>query len=160
MTLTQFIKLFPQLEPPLTITEESIFTFSKKNKLINQDAIQTYFSTIEKDFDGEAEDLEYVPCFRLSINDNYHSLVYWRARTLCYEYFLINIDKKGNLLDRRLVGGLIAQKGSLLRMALSIDINHIFYVAVSMTDEQDSKTEATSQTYSLEMFPDGTIVSS
>jgi hypothetical protein len=160
MTLTQFIKLFPKLEPPLTITEESIFAFSKKNKLINQDAIQTYFSTIEKDYDAEAEDLEYVPCFRMAISDDFHSLVYWRARTLSYEYFLINIDKKGNLLDRRLVGGLIAQKGSLLRMALSIDINHIFYIAASLTDQKDDKAEADTQTYSLEIFPDGTIISS
>ncbi len=159
MTLTQFIKLFPNLEPPLTLTEESIFEFSKRNKLINEEMARSFFNTIEEDFATD-DDREYVPCFRLSISEEYHSLVYWRAKALNYEYYLINLNKKGELLDRRLIGGLIATKDSILRMATSIDINNVIYIVASLSDQDGHIDELETQTYSLETLPDGSIISS
>ena len=159
MNLTQFVRLFPILEPPLTLTEESIFTFSKENKLINPETAQTYFSQFEKDYD-EGDDIEYVPCFRLSISDKYHSLVYWRASALNYEYYLVNINKKGEMLDRKLISGVIVQSESILRLVVSIDVNYIFFIAGSIADDSDRSSATPTETYSLEVFPDGTIVSS
>ena len=159
MNLTQFIRLFPVLEPPLTLTDESIFAFSKKNKLINTETAVQYFGSFEKDFD-ESEDIEYVPCFRLNISDDFHSLIYWRASALNYEYFLVNLDKKNKVLDRKLIGGLIAKNDSILRLVVSIDINYIFFIAGSMANDDDKEAATDVETYSLEIFPDGTIVSS
>ncbi len=159
MNLISFLKLFPVIAPPLTLTDESIFAFSKKNKLINQETALEVMSKLEPDFD-EQEDREYVPCCALEVSDEFHTLIYWRASTLNYEYYVINLDKKGQLLDRRLIAGLIAQEGTVVRMYVSIDINLIFYIAAHAVDEQRVAQTEDAQTYSLEILPDGSIITS
>ena len=160
MKLNQFLALFPKIDPPLTITDESIFAFSKKNKLINLETANRIMSELETDYD-EAEEREYIPCFQLHLSDEFYSLVYWRASALSYEYYLVNLDKKGQLLDRRLVAGIVAEDDSVVRMYLSIDVNQIFYIAAQLSDDgQELVDKNDTQTYSLEVLPDGSIITS
>ena len=158
MNLTKFIQRFPTLEPPLTLTEDSVFSFSKHNKLINREMANQFFSEYEIDY-IDSEDTEYIPCFRFQISDDFHTLVYWRASALQYEYYLITVDKRGKLLDRKLIGGIVGQEAGLLRMVTSIDINYIIYVVASLTGIEVAD-ETQSQSYSLEILPDGSIISS
>lgn len=157
MTLTNFVQLFPLLEPPITLTDESIFSFSKSNKLINVETANQFMTDFEPDYD-EALDREYIPCLRLAISEEFHSLVYWRAAAMNYEYYLINVDKRGKLLSRRLIGGLVAKEDSFVRLAVAVDSNFIFYIAAQHADDTDQTPD--SQTFSLEVLPDGSIVSS
>ena len=158
MTYSQFLALFPNLEPPLTLTEDSIFAFSKHNKLISPETARQFFEQFESDY-VDNDEVEYIPCFSLSLSGEFHTLIYWRASTLLYEYYLITINKQGQLIDRRLIGGLLSKNNGLLRMVTSIDINCIFYIVASLVNTSaDEKSE--SQSYSLEILPDGTIISS
>lgn len=165
MNLTDFVQLFPLIEPPITMTDESIFALSKNNKLINLDVADQFMSTFEPDYEAGLE-REYIPCVRLALSDEFHSLIYWRAAALNYEYYLINVDKRGKLLSRRLIGGLIAKDDTFVRLAVSVDANYIFYVAAQLidgpSDVGDSIHAETldAQTFSLEVLPDGSIVTS
>lgn len=128
--------------------------------MINLETANNIMSQYEPDYDEEM-DREYVPCFQLKLGDEFYSLVYWRASALNYEYYLVNIDKKGKLLDRRLIAGLIAENNSIVRMFVSIDINNIFYIAANLvSDKEDFSESKDAQTYSLEILSDGSIISS
>ncbi len=152
--LKEFIALFPVLEVPLTITEESIIHFSKANKIVSQQFYPAIKAWEQEEYLDEEDDLEFIACCRLELDARYTTLIYWRGQSLRYEYFVVNLDAKGKLLDRRLIAGLVMKDDTTLRMVVSIDINGIFYIS-SGVEGQDVTTS-----HAIELADDGTFISS
>lgn len=158
MTLNQFIALFPLLEPPFTLTDESIFSLSRENRQINSETAHQHIAAWEPDY-VEDDETEYIPCMRLDIQKDIISLIYWRAKALSYEYFLVNLDKTGQMIDRRLIGGLVAKDDQIVRIYVSVDADYIFYVA-AQHDTHHSDPSTSAETYALEVMPTGEIIAS
>lgn len=98
------LEQFPELELPLTFTDDTVRTISKETPPLSPRVIEQYIIPIEP---GQPNELtEFVACLRLPEADNYAGLVYWRADLAQYHYTLVTIDlKTQELIDRIVIAG-------------------------------------------------------
>lgn len=98
-TFGQFLKKFPEIDLPITLTEESHLEFSRRNSPLPQEMIHEFIHTIEQsDFD---EFTEFIPCVKLPKTDGFHAIIYWRAGLMDYEYTLATFTEKGQFIEKK-----------------------------------------------------------
>ncbi|MBT8231914.1 MAG: hypothetical protein HKO66_13540 [Saprospiraceae bacterium] len=156
-SLEKLVSLFPEIAPPITISEESVIAFSSKNKPISLDLMDEYFSV----WDQIDEFTEMVPCFQLNISDGYYALVYWKGSLLTYEYILITLDKNNTLISKKVIAGTISNGQTIKKSVATIDEEYCIYTAVGEQDVSIRNYIPTnSSAFKFEIEPDGTISSS
>lgn len=152
---SDFLEFFPEVELPVTLTEESAVNFSAINKAISLEAIDQFIIPHEAEHD---ELTEYVPCFRLPDTGNIHAIVYWKAGVLNYEYKLITYDKNAELIDGKVIAATITNGESIVRTVATIDPDWIIHSVVG-EQKLDSRTPNTaSKAFNLEMLATGEII--
>ncbi len=151
-----FRTYFPEIELPITITEDSTIEFSKFNKPIAQYLIESIIIPIEgADID---EYTEFTPCFQLPSTDDYYALVYWKGGLLLYEYILVTFDKSGNLISRKVISGTRVENEKVIQSVCNIDDDLIIHIIVG-GQEQDAQYDAqSSQAMSMEILTSGDII--
>lgn len=155
-SLVQLLDIFPEITPPITISEDSAVSFSSKNKPISLELIQEYF-TVWDNFD---EYTEILPCFQLNV-PNYFGLVYWKGSLLSYEYILLILSKDGTLISKKVIAGTISNGQTIKKSVATIDENLSIYTMVGEQDVSDLSYNPThSSAYKFEIEVDGTISSS
>ena len=155
-----FLNKFPAIEPPVTITENSIRDFSQQNDPLPTAAIRQH---IPDEIAEEDEDLtEYVPCFRLANTGEIHALIYWKAGLLNYEYVLATYSKEGKPIDRKTIAGTVVTEGVIVQSVATIDADWIIFIASgsSKTGKDGTYEAASSRSHALELLANGVIVSS
>jgi len=156
-SLEQLLEIFPEITPPITISEDSAVNFSSKNKPISLELIQEYF-TVWDNFD---EYTEIVPCFQLNVPNNYYGLVYWKGSLLSYEYILLILSKDGTLISKKVIAGTISNGQTIKKSVATIDENLSIYTMVGEQDVSDLSYNPThSSAFKFEIEVDGTISSS
>lgn len=155
-SLEDLLLLFPEVTPPITISEDSAVLFSSKNKPISDALIAEYFSV----WDTFDEFTEIVPCFQLNI-PNYHGLVYWKGSLLMYEYTLLILSQDGSLISKKVIAGTISNGQTVKKSVATIDEQFSIYTMVGEQDVTDRNyNPAHSSAYKFEIEVDGTISSS
>ena len=161
-TLTQlqhFLTFFPEIELPITLSDDAHHTFSAHNLplpmpyvhlfLEPQDDAPTYPPTPPADHDdvieindaetSDDDTTEYVPCFRIPEieREEIAAVVYWRATfrdlAYAYEYFLVTFDKKAEKISHKSIGGTTLQMNGttplITNRVATIDENLFIYIA-------------------------------
>lgn len=154
-----FLERFPEIELPITLSEDLHLTFSEKNQPFNPLMIEQYILAIESEEPDELT--EFIPCFRIPETHDFYAVVYWKAGLMNYQYIMATFDKGGNLVDKRVLGGTYSDGNIITRSIATIDLDWMIYVVSGQTDSQDNAYDAgTSKAFDLELLPDGQIVNS
>ena len=126
ITLEQFIELFPLVELPVVLTEESILSFSSLNKTLPMAAILDYILEEEEEMD---EFTEFVPCLSFAVSEDILAIVYWKGTLLSYDYFVMCIDlKRSKLISKKIIAGtkvldnIIIKSNAVISPELEIEV--------------------------------------
>lgn len=157
VSFSQFLSKFPLIELPVLLNEESHHTFSTENSPLSEALIQQFIQPIEEAENDEFT--EFIPCFQLPIQDDYHAMVYWRAGLMQYHYTLATFSKKGLFIDKRIIAGTFIRGEMITQSVATINESFEIFVASGQSHTQSDEYDATSSTaYELEIAPDGQIV--
>ncbi len=115
----EFIQLFPVIELPITLSEESQGHFSKANPPIPAQYVQEYIAPLQK---TEIDELtEFLACFQIPNAKEFVGIVYWKASLMTYEYILATFTNKGVLIDQQVLAGTTAEGAAIARTVATID---------------------------------------
>ena len=156
MTLKQFFKFFPKVELPVTLNDEVVLDFSRKNKPLTPEAIAEYIAPNEKEID---ELTEFIPCFRLPDTELYNAIVYWKGGILNYEYVLISYDLRGNFICRRSLATMFVDGDTIKKSVAQIHENGSIHL-VAGQNHKDAKQYDPKMTkvYKLQIKQDGQVI--
>ncbi|MCB0617258.1 MAG: hypothetical protein KDC43_01190 [Saprospiraceae bacterium] len=157
VSFEHFLEKFPEIDLPVTLTDEAIHTFSKVNDPLPVPMIEQFLQRFEEE---PADELtEYVACFRIADTSEFHALVYWRAGLMNYQYILATFTKQGLPIDRKAIAGTYYDGRTFTRSVATIDDEWIIYVVAGQApDGNDQSYDASSsRTINLELMPDGRI---
>ena len=93
--------------------------------------IEQYITPIETE--EEDEYTEYVPCFSIPETHEFFAVVYWKGALMNYQYILATFSKKGELIDRRVIGGTFSDGEMLVKSVVTIEDDWIIYVVSGKT---------------------------
>ncbi len=147
------IELFPTVEPPITISDEIIIQFSSANKPIPGELIAK-FMPLWGDLD---EYSEIVPCCQIETAHKFHILIYWKGSLLAHQYFLATINEDGNLINKKVIAGMISNGDSVRKSVATIDKDLCVYTVVGESDGKNTFDPTNTNNFQFEVLPDGTI---
>jgi hypothetical protein len=156
--LSEFVAFFPEVELPLTLTDDLSHDFMSMNEPLPQIAIEEYIIPHEEE--GEVNEYtEYVPCFRIpKTNQKIVGLVYWKVGLLTYEYFLITFGINGKFIAKRTIAGTKVFGETLVHTVATISENHIIHVVEGYVEARKNLEAAASRFFNFELTGLGEIV--
>ncbi len=155
-----FLEVFPEIDLPVTLTEESAVTFSRENGPLSSHLIEQFILPIEE-LETVDELTEFVPCLRIPKTHEFFAVIYWRAELLNYQYVLATFLKNGDLIDRKVIAGTYSDGSVLLQSVATIEEDWIIYVVSGKTTANATSYDAsTSTSFNLEILPTGEIIRS
>ena len=153
ISFQHFIEKFPEIELPVTFTDESAIEFSKNNDPLPSQMIHQFIDDQEDDF------TEYIACIRIPKTDDFHAIIYWKAALMNYQYILATYDKKGKLIDKSVIAGTYSDGKSLTRSVATIEDDWIIYIVSGQTAADTPSYDATtSNVFNLELLATGEII--
>lgn len=156
ISIQQLLVKFPEIELPVILSEEEHHTFSAKNDPIPEALISHYLIAPGDSVD---EFTEFVACFSLPDTENFHAIVFWRAGLLTYEYILQTFSKKGQTIDRRIIGGTKVHGNITALTVATIEEGGSIIIAGGVAQNNDEVYDATTtESIHLELLPNGQIV--
>ena len=158
VTFAGFLELFPEVELPLTLGENSHHTFSELNKPLNARYIETYLTPHL----GEADEFtEHIPCFSIPATASFHGIVCWRADLKSYQYFLMTFSTNGKFIDKKFIAGSKWEEDIMMNVVTTIDVDWIIYQNIGSQKLLDGNnpTPSDNKLRTLELMADGDIIS-
>ncbi len=154
-----FLDKFPEIELPVTLTNDTQLEFSRSNEPLPQAMVAKLIAAIE----GEDPDefTEFVPCLKIPKTHDFHAIVYWKAGLMSYQYILATLTKKGELIDKAAIAGTYSDGESLVQSVATIEDDWIIYIISGKTEaEQTSYDASSSKAFNLELLATGEIITS
>ncbi len=148
------LKSFPILELPQIVSKDRILDYSRHNPPLNGLVLETYFNNWDQEID---EYVEFIPCFRFKV-DKHDCLVYHKSSLLKYEFYLVTINEKEELISRKIIAGMISNGKETIQSAATITPDHCIHIAGAYVHDGLFEGTESSQNY-MEIMPDGKIVS-
>lgn len=158
MSLDGFLQFFPELDLPVILSADTHHDFSRNNEALPQLAIEQYISKIEG---AEVDEFtEFVPCIRIPATHDFHAVVYWKAELMSYQYVMATFDKKGDVIDSRVIAGMFTDGDTITRSLATIEEDWLITVVSGQVGvaEEEEYNAARSRNFGLELLPDGRIV--
>lgn len=160
-----FYAYFPEIELPITLSEEYSGIFSKHNKPLPLEFIESFIlnqnlffgDKIENELENE-EIEEYLPCFRLPKNKNYFGIVYWKAALLKYEFILHTFDAKGKSIARQVIASTTSDGTNIRQIVATIDPDLEIYIMGGDSESGNIYDPENSKAFSLEITEAGQII--
>lgn len=156
MTFKEFLDFFPEVELPVTFTDESLQVFSNENKVLPGEAIHRYIYQWESDHDDETT--EYIPCVSLPPQDDFIGVVYWKGNVEKFEFILVTLDKKGSLIARKPISSTTFEGPIVKKAIASIDEDLIIHIMAGAHVEGKEYNPEVSQAFNMEILPTGDII--
>jgi len=157
INFNQFAKLFPKIDLPVTLSEESQGHFSKANPPLPRDMVDHFLLPLQKEEIDEFT--EFLACFQIPKAKEFIGLVYWKARLLTYEYILATFTKKGVLIDQQVLAGTTAQPDAIARTVATMDEEWNVFIVGGVENLRDSDNDGTkSEALKLSITEKGQIV--
>ena len=155
--LEELLHFFPEISPPITVSDEAALSFSRHNKPLSASIIDKTFSN----WDTFDEFTELVPCFRLPLEDPFYAFVYWKGALMSYEYILITIDEQGLFISKKVIAGTVSNGESVIKSVAVINEENLIYTSVGgLSLTKNTFNPVHSKAYKFEILPDGQIQSS
>jgi hypothetical protein len=152
-----FISKFPEIDLPVTLTEDSHLHFSRANQPLPQAMVHQFIHEIEgSSFD---EYTEFIPCMRLPATHGFHAIIYWRAGLMDYEYTLATFGTKGDFIDKKVIAGTKMHEGMLVRSVATIDPDWLIYIVIGQSDPEETHFKAVdNRSLNMELLATGEII--
>ena len=152
-----FLSIFPEIELPITLGEDTHHSFSEHNKPINRVLIEKY---LEPHLGKSDEYTEFISCFRIPQTYSFEGLVCWRANLNSYQYFLLTFTKKGEYIDHKFISGTKWESEKMINIITTIDVDWIIYqnIGTQTGKELQDFQKGSNQLSLLELLPDGKII--
>lgn len=152
-----FCSYFPEILPPLTLTDESIEYINANNEPIPLVLCQKYLFEWEG---GEGDEFtEFVPCLKFNRKEKIKCLVYWKAGLLRYEYIMAITDSSGKLISKKPLCGTIIDGDVIKKSVARIDEEFTVHIAAGATHANNGEfTAEKSQSFSMEISENGEII--
>ena len=153
---SDFLARFPEVDLPITLADDLHHTFSAENAPLSAEMVAQFIQPAEPQEPDELT--EFIAGFRLKETFDVHALVYWRAGLLDYQYIMLTFDKKGTVIDRRVLGGTHVDGQIVTKSVATIDPDWTIYVVTGQTLNDAVYNAGESRTFELELLPDGRVV--
>jgi len=154
-----FLKHFSKEKLPITLSDENIGYFDRKNTPFGSDVIRQFLLQGETPNEEDEEFTEYIPCNIVPDTKEFHGVVYWKGTLLEYDYILATYNKNGVLINRKVIAGLRSDGQTVRRSIATIDEDWIINIIVG---EQNQKEELydplKSQPMTMELMGNGEII--
>lgn len=156
ITFTEFLKIFPKASFPAIVSKDNIIEFSRNNVALPAIAISKYINEWDP---NPSEFVEYIPCFKFKLEKEFIAIVYYKAELLKYEYILAILDKKGQLISRKVIAGLISDGENAIQSAATITEDFSIHIAGANATETHLFDGNDSKQIYMEILANGQIVS-
>jgi len=151
----RILHYFPEIELPVMVSEDYLADYESATFPFPQAFIDEVIIAWEKEQD---EFTEFMPCFRLPAQEKYVALVYWKASLLSYDFILLTLSKKGELISKKVIASTVVRDNHISKSVASIDPDMIISIMAGQS-RADSEYDATaSKAYSMEILPSGEII--
>jgi len=161
----KFCSYFPEVELPVTLSEEYTSIFTRFNKALPMELIQNfileeklYFADEPSIISPEEEFEEYVPCFSLPNTQKFKALIYWKAGLLKYEYILHTYDEFGRSIARQVLASTSSDGKRVRQIVATIDPDMDIFIMGGDTEQDHYYDPENSKAFSLEITPEGQIL--
>lgn len=157
-TFKEFLQRFPAATLPVTLGEDTHHTYSSTNKPLSEEMVHQFIWPLEQT-DVLDDVTEFIACFSLEATKEYIAIVYWKAELLNYQYRLATFDKKGSLIDQKVIAGTAYIGDEVTQSAAVINEDRQVYM-VSGQGQMDARnySAATSTANRLQIGTNGKIV--
>ena len=153
LSFEHFLDKFPEIELPITLSDDSAIEFSKNNDPLPSQMIQEFID------DQEDEFTEYIACLRIPKTLDIHAIIYWKAALLNYQYILATYTKNGKLIDKSVIAGTYSDGKSLTKSVATIEEDWIIYIVSGQSAANASTYDpTTSNAFNLELLTTGEII--
>ena len=158
-TFAAFLKKFPEVKLPVSITDETASEYGLENEPLTERLILEHISPIESMLEPDDDLTEYVPCFRIADLKDIHAVVYWKASLMNYQYILVTFEKGGKLIDRQVIAGTFSDGKIIIRSVAKLDEDMTIYIVSGQIEGSEDNYDAQNSTArEIEMMPDGRLV--
>lgn len=152
-----FLEYFPEIELPVTLTDETVLDFSKNNKILPIEFISKFISPYQEQSDPEF--FEIIPCLRIPDTNDFHAFIFWQGGLMTYEYKLVTFDKNGKFINGKVIAGTISDGSTIQKSVATIDPEWLIYIVAGTSSTNETEYEASkSKAFNMEMLPNGEII--
>ena len=155
--LEEFLDFFPNIELPVTLSEDSIIHIQKVNKVLPEPVLD---ATIRRWENTTADEYtEYIPCFTVARKEKFIVIVYWKASLIGFEYFAVTIGYDFQPIDRRQISSMLHTNEHVKSSVVHIDEDLTFHVVAGIsTGSTDSFNPGNTQAFHFEIDPKGEFI--
>lgn len=152
-----FLSYFPEIQPPITLTEDSIDHINATNDPLPFHLIKLFIDNWETNEDIELT--EYVPCLKFPKINKFNTIIYWKASLMRYDFILATLDDLGKLIQRKTLCGTIIEDNMIKKSVANIDEDYIIHIVVGAHKTNEIDYDASySQAFTMEIMANGEIV--
>ncbi|MBK8702072.1 MAG: hypothetical protein IPN29_21875 [Saprospiraceae bacterium] len=151
-----FASYFPEISPPLTLTDESIDYINATNDPLPLALLHDFILKWEG-IEETDEFTEFLPCLKFSPYKDIQAFVYWKAALLRYEFIMVTTDEKGNAIARKPICGTIVEGDLIKKSVARIDEENIIHIAAGANLANEPFLAQQSQSFAMEIMANGEI---
>lgn len=158
MNFAAFLGKFPEVRLPVILNDEIHHDFSQHNDPLPGLMIDRFIAPLETEPIDELT--EFIACFKIPDTGEFHAVVYWKAALLNYQYVLATFTKTGQLVDKRVIAGLVSDGKTLVTSVATIDEDWVIHIVTGHADAAAAHLYDASQSKisELELLPEGVIM--
>lgn len=156
VSFKSFLKKFPKVDLPITLSIDTHFTFSKNNKQLHLLELEQFISLVEGPIEDEFT--EVIPCFSLKDTNDFYAIVYWKAALLDYQYILATFSKKGVPIARKVIAGTFSDGVNIAQSVATIDSDWTINIVTGAAGLKEEYDAATSTAIEIDLLADGNIM--
>lgn len=154
-----FLKHFSNEKLPVTLSDENVSYFDRKNKPLGPDMVRQFLLQGEKVDEDEEEMTEYIACNIIPDTKDFYAIVYWRGKLLEYDYILATYNKNGILINKKVISGLRSDGKTVRRSVARIDEDWIVHIVIGEQGKDEELYDpAMSQSMNMEVMGNGEII--
>ncbi len=156
VSFTSFLKKFPKIDLPITLSIDTHFIFSKNNKQLHPLEVDQFISLVEGPIADEFT--EVIPCFSLKDTKDFHAIVYWKAALLDYQYVLATFTKKGVPIARKVIAGTFSDGVNIAQSVATIDSDWTINIVTGAAGLKEEYDATKSTAIEVDLLADGHIM--
>jgi hypothetical protein len=153
--LERILHYFPETGLPVLISEDHLSDYEAQSDPFPQAFIDEILLEWEKEAD---EFTEFIPCFRLPEEEKFSSVVYWKGGLLKYDFVLVTLDKKGNLINKKSIASTVVSDNFIKKSVASIEPDLIINIVAGQSLDGEEYDASMSKAFAMEILPSGEII--
>ena len=153
--LERILYYFAETELPVMVSEDYLQDYERDNNPFPQSFVDEVIPEWEKEID---EFTEFIPCFRIPAQENFHAVVYWKGGLLKYDFILVTLDKNGQMINRKSISNTIVTGNIIKKSVASIETDLIINIIAGQSMDGTEYDAGESKAFSMEILPNGEII--